>query len=92
MSWKFFRGVVAEQAEKSARASQGLAKKGRDPLWICVADGVLADTLEVQGKGEEAEKVRREGWEVAGRLPGVMMREVEGEDDGEGEGEHGGGK
>ena len=74
MSWKFFRGVVAEQAEKSARASQTLARKGKDPLWISVADGCLADTLEVMGKGAEAEAVRREGWEVTERLPATMLQ------------------
>ena len=69
--------MVAEQAEKSARASVNMAKKGRDTLWIGVADGVLAETLEVQGKGPEAESVRREAREVAGRLPASMQREVE---------------
>ncbi|MCJ1378747.1 hypothetical protein MMC17_001846 [Xylographa soralifera] len=78
MSWKFFKGVVGEQAEKSARASLQLAKKGRDSLWIGVANGVLAETLEKQGKGEEADAVRREGWDVAGRLPVAMQREVDG--------------
>ena len=78
MSWKFFKGVVGEQAEKSARASLQLAKKGRDSLWIGVANGKLAETLEKQGKGEEADAVRREGLDVAGRLPVVMQREVDG--------------
>ncbi|MCJ1435120.1 hypothetical protein MMC27_004490 [Xylographa pallens] len=78
MSWKFFKGVVGEQAEKSARASLQLAKKGRDSLWIGVANGKLAETLETQGKGEEADAVRREALEVAGRLPVAMQREVDG--------------
>ncbi|MCJ1393033.1 hypothetical protein MMC18_005905 [Xylographa bjoerkii] len=78
MSSKFFKGVVGEQAEKSARASLQLAKKGRESLWIGVANGVLAETLEKQGKGEEADAVRREGWDVAGRLPVAMQREVDG--------------
>lgn len=69
MSWKFFRGVVGDQAEKSARASQTLAIKGMDALWGSVAAGVLADTLEVQRRGPEAEGVRAEGRRVAGGLP-----------------------
>ena len=77
MSWRFFRGVVAEQAEKSARASQSLAKKGRDTLWTSVADGQLSETLDMQGKGQEAEAIRREALELAGRLPVNMQRELE---------------
>lgn len=76
MSWKFFRGSVGDQAEKSARASVQLAKKGRDSLWVAVADGVLAETLEGRGKGEEAEGVGREGREIAGKLPRGMQRFV----------------
>ena len=75
MSWKFFRGSVTDQAEKSARASQSLALKGRDPLWICVAEGALADTLGVMGKREGSEEARKEGREMAGRLPVVMQVE-----------------
>jgi hypothetical protein len=74
MSWKFFRGVVASQAEKSAGASHNLAKKGKDSLWISVADGALADTLEMQGKLDEAAAVRKEAVEAAGRLPAAMQR------------------
>ena len=69
---------MGEQAEKSARASLQLAKKGKDSLWIGVANGKLAETLDKQGKGEEADAVRREGLEVAGKMPGSMQREVDG--------------
>lgn len=90
MTWKFFRGSVGDQAEKSARASIQLAKKGRDSLWVSVADGVLAETLEGRGKGEEAEGVGREGREIAGKLPGGMQRFVgDGGEGGEVVGEEG---
>ena len=69
MSWKFFSGVIGEQADKSARASQTLAKKGGDVLWSCVAAGVLAETLEAAGKIEEAEQARAEGEKYAKELP-----------------------
>ena len=82
MSWKFFRGVVGDQAENSARASQKLAKKSGDRLWISVADGLLADTLEVQGKLAEAEAARKEATVVAEGLPvGVQRFEERGEDE-----------
>lgn len=84
MSWKFFKGVVGEQAEKSARASQTLAAKGRDVLWGSVAAGVLGDTLEVAGRGEEADKVRGEGLRIASGLPEEIRKAMDG---GSGDGE-----
>lgn len=72
MSWKFFKGVVGEQAEKSARASQALARKGADRLWESVANGVLADTLDVAARYGEANEVRLKGQEIAVGLPDVM--------------------
>lgn len=81
MSWKFFRGVVGDQAENSARASQKLAKKSGDSLWISVADGLLADTLEVQGKHAEAVAARKEATAVAEGLPvGVQRFEDRGDE------------
>jgi len=76
MSWKFFKGVVGEQAEKSGKATQTLAQKGKDSLWLSVADEALAETLEAQGKRDEAEAVRREGREIARRLPLGMQVEI----------------
>ena len=78
MSFKFFKGVVGDQAEKSARASANLAKKGRDGMWMSVATGILGDTLEVMGKTEEAEAVRKEGLEYTANLPPALQREVDG--------------
>ncbi|KAI9802877.1 MAG: hypothetical protein M1833_001476 [Piccolia ochrophora] len=60
VSWKFFTGVVGDQAEKSVRAAWQLAKRGDNDLWISVAEGMMADTLEVQGKTAEA-RAAREG-------------------------------
>lgn len=74
MSWKFFRGVVGQQAEKSARASQSLANKGQDTLWMSVSAGLLGDTLEIQGRTGEADAVRVEGSRVAGTLPQAVQR------------------
>ncbi|KAL8693654.1 MAG: hypothetical protein Q9218_001564 [Villophora microphyllina] len=80
MSYKFFRGVVGEQAEKSARASENLARKGMDGLWKSVSAGLLADTLEMAGKGQEAESMREMGRDIAMGLPaGVVKWEDEGD-------------
>ena len=73
MSRKFFRGVVGEQAEKSARASQTLAQKCMDALWMSVAAGTLGDTLEAAGRIEEAKRERRAGEVTAGGLPEALQ-------------------
>ncbi|KAL8710522.1 MAG: hypothetical protein Q9220_004955 [cf. Caloplaca sp. 1 TL-2023] len=74
MSFKFFKGVVGEQAEKSARASEHLARKGMDSLWKSVSAGVVGDVLDMAGKGEEAERVRGVGREIARGLPEGVCR------------------
>ncbi|BDD61819.1 hypothetical protein MPDQ_006250 [Monascus purpureus] len=74
MSWKYFRGVVGEQAEKSARAARAMAKRANDRLWVSVTDVMLAETLERQGKGEEAKPVREEGQRVLAGLPPALKR------------------
>jgi hypothetical protein len=74
MSWKYFRGVVGEQAEKSARAGRAMAKRANDRLWASVTDEMLADTLERQGKGEEARGVREEGQRLVMGLPPGLKR------------------
>ncbi|KAI9780584.1 MAG: hypothetical protein M1835_004460 [Candelina submexicana] len=74
MSWKFFRGVIGEQAEKSAKAATTLARKGQDSLWISVADGMQANTLEVQGRFAEAEATRQQAVVMAQGLPSAMQR------------------
>ncbi|KAL4780540.1 cohesin loading factor-domain-containing protein [Aspergillus varians] len=76
MSWKYFRGVVGEQAEKSARASRAMAGKSSDRLWVSVTDEMLAETLERQGKGEEANGVRDEGNRVMMGLPPALRRQA----------------
>ncbi|KAJ5752276.1 hypothetical protein N7520_009193 [Penicillium odoratum] len=74
MSWKYFRGVVGEQAEKSARAGRAMAKRANDRLWASVTDEMLADTLERQGKSDEARGVREEGQRLIMSLPPGLKR------------------
>ena len=54
MCARFFANVVGAQAEKSALAASMQAKKGGNVLWRSVADGMLAQCYEVQGKHLEA--------------------------------------
>ena len=74
MSWKYFSGVVGEQAEKSARAARAMAKRANDRLWVSVTDDMLAETLERQGKGDEAIAVREERERVMDGLPSALKR------------------
>ncbi|KAI9808690.1 MAG: hypothetical protein M1825_003842 [Sarcosagium campestre] len=68
VSWKFFTGVVSPQAEKSVRAAWQLAKRGDNDLWVSVAEGMMADTLEVQGKTAEAQMAREGASKLAQAL------------------------
>ncbi|KAJ5873484.1 uncharacterized protein N7473_013357 [Penicillium subrubescens] len=74
MSWKYFRGVVGEQAEKSVRAGRAMAKRANDRLWASVTDEMLAETLERHGKGDEALSVREEGQRLITGLPPSLKR------------------
>ncbi|KAE8446148.1 hypothetical protein EG329_012521 [Mollisiaceae sp. DMI_Dod_QoI] len=55
MCSRFFSGVVGDQAEKSAKAASVQAQKSGNVLWMSVADGMLAQCYEVQGKKAEAQ-------------------------------------
>ncbi|EED12456.1 conserved hypothetical protein [Talaromyces stipitatus ATCC 10500] len=74
MSWKYFRGVVGEQSEKSARAGRAMAKKANDRLWVTVTDQMLAETLDRQGKADEACSVREEADRLLMALPAALKR------------------
>jgi hypothetical protein len=43
---RFFKGVVSEQAEKSAKAAYQNAKKGRDSLWALMSGEMYAGKFE----------------------------------------------
>lgn len=77
MTDKFFRGVVGDQAEKSARASSATARKSGNVLWTSVCDGMLAESLAIQGKRGESERSRQNALRVAESLPPGLQRRVE---------------
>jgi hypothetical protein len=54
MCGKFFANVVGEQAEKSAMAASMQARKSGNVLWMSVAEGMLAQCYDVNGKKEKA--------------------------------------
>ncbi|KOS18642.1 hypothetical protein ESCO_000389 [Escovopsis weberi] len=63
MRSRFFENVIGEQALKSARAAAKQAQRSGNMLWQSVADGMLAQSYEVQGQREEA----KQEWDKATR-------------------------
>ncbi|EEQ30342.1 75k gamma secalin [Microsporum canis CBS 113480] len=72
MSWKYFRGVIGEQSEKSAMAARAMARKADDKLWMSVTDDLLAETLDRQGKSMEAEALRAKADRKLETLPPAL--------------------
>jgi hypothetical protein len=68
----FFVDIVGAQAEKCGRAAQNYTKKANNQLWTCVADGMLANTLEKVGKVEESRVVKAEGVQLLQNLPSAL--------------------
>lgn len=61
MRSRFFENVIGEQALKSARAASKQAQRSGNILWQSVADGMLAQSYEVQGQRNES----RHEWDKA---------------------------
>ncbi|WQF79779.1 Putative chromatid cohesion factor MAU2 [Colletotrichum destructivum] len=65
MRFRLFDNVVGEQALKSARAASTQAKRSGNLLWMSVADGMLADSFEVQALFADAEAARQTATDYA---------------------------
>jgi hypothetical protein len=74
MSWKIFSGVIGAQAEKSSWASRAMAQKAGNGLWVSVADNLLANTLDREGKTQQAMQIRNEALKNAATLPEALTR------------------
>ncbi|KAI0884493.1 cohesin loading factor-domain-containing protein [Annulohypoxylon maeteangense] len=61
MRAKLFQDIVGDQALKSAKAASNQAKRSGNTLWMSVADGMLAQSFDVQGQSLDAQKA----WEDA---------------------------
>jgi hypothetical protein len=57
MRYLLFEGVLGEQAMKSAKAGEAQAKKSGNLLWMSVAGGMLAQTLEDQSMFPESKEI-----------------------------------
>ncbi|KAK4156305.1 cohesin loading factor-domain-containing protein [Chaetomidium leptoderma] len=65
MRCRLFENVVGEQALKSARAASAQARKSGNVLWMSVADGMLAQSFEMQGALAEARATHDAGIRLA---------------------------
>lgn len=65
MRCRLFENVVGEQALKSAKACSAQAKKSGNLLWMSVAEGMLAQSLEMQGAVTEAKSTKENGIRLA---------------------------
>ncbi|KAI0167195.1 cohesin loading factor-domain-containing protein [Pestalotiopsis sp. NC0098] len=59
MRSKLFQNIVGDQALKSAKAGASQARRAGNKLWMSVAEGLLAQSYEVQGQMVEA----RQSWD-----------------------------
>jgi hypothetical protein len=65
MRCRLFENVVGEQALKSAKAGSAQARKSGNVLWMSVADGMLAQSFEMQGAVAEARATHEAGVRLA---------------------------
>ncbi|OTB05852.1 hypothetical protein M426DRAFT_10297 [Hypoxylon sp. CI-4A] len=73
MRAKLFQNIVGDQALKSARAASNQAKRSGNTLWMSVADGMLAQSFDVQGQALDARKAWDDATQYA-RQAFDMMR------------------
>lgn len=60
MTDSFFKNIVGQQAEQSARAGSGLAQKIKNPLWSAVANQMYGDFCQRSGRLNEAAQLHAE--------------------------------
>ncbi|KAI1805466.1 cohesin loading factor-domain-containing protein [Daldinia bambusicola] len=75
MRAKLFQNIVGDQALKSAKAASNQAKRSGNTLWMSVADGMLAQSFDVQGQAPEAQKAWGDATQYAQQTFGMMGQE-----------------
>ncbi|CAJ2508004.1 Uu.00g091900.m01.CDS01 [Anthostomella pinea] len=77
MRAKLFQSIVGDQALKSAKAASMQAKRSGNTLWMSVADGMLAQSYDVQGQAAEAQKAWQDATNYATQVFQVVKTEDE---------------
>lgn len=75
MRAKLFQSIVGDQALKSARAASNQAKRSGNTLWMSVADGMLAQSFDVQGQSLDAQKAWEDATQYARQAFDMMRNE-----------------
>ncbi|KAI5302036.1 hypothetical protein KEM56_001107, partial [Ascosphaera pollenicola] len=75
LAWKYFSGVISEQAEKNTMLAHATAKLADNKLWRSITEELLADSLERHGKPREAVAAKRRADAIVATLP-PALREV----------------
>lgn len=70
MRAKLFQNIVGDQALKSAKAGASQARRSGNVLWMSVAEGMLAQSYEVQGQIVEAQN----SWSAAVAFAGDAFK------------------
>lgn len=65
MCTRFFVNIIGEQSIKSAMAAREQSLKSGNRVWMSAATGLLARSMEIEGKGEQAERMAREAVRLA---------------------------
>ncbi|KAI6090904.1 cohesin loading factor-domain-containing protein [Hypoxylon rubiginosum] len=75
MRAKLFQDIVGDQALKSAKAASNQAKRSGNTLWMSVADGMLAQSYDVQGQSLDAQKAWEDATQYARQAVDMMKNE-----------------
>ncbi|KAI1663049.1 cohesin loading factor-domain-containing protein [Daldinia decipiens] len=75
MRAKLFQNIVGDQALKSAKAASNQAKRSGNTLWMSVADGMLAQSFDVQGQALDAQKAWSDATQYARQAFNMMGQE-----------------
>lgn len=75
MRAKLFQSIVGDQALKSAKAASNQAKRSGNTLWMSVADGMLAQSYDVQGQTLDAQKAWEDATQYARQAFDMMKNE-----------------
>ncbi|KAI0379903.1 cohesin loading factor-domain-containing protein [Hypomontagnella monticulosa] len=75
MRAKLFQSIVGDQALKSAKAASNQAKRSGNTLWMSVADGMLAQSYDVQGQSLDARKAWEDATQYARQAFDMMRSE-----------------
>lgn len=76
MTESYFTNIVGKQALQSANAGHSLAVKGKNPLWIAVADIMYRDTLERGGDGNAAAAMDAKAKMEVQKLPEAVREKL----------------